>query len=83
MARALELQAGSAGPNTAICRRESRSVAGLTALADIVIRNIGSAPAYDVRIEITPRLVQAREAAGHSIADARMFTEPIAMLAPA
>ena len=49
---------------------------------DLVVRNIGTTPAYDLTIAITPRMERVREESGYEIADARIFTETIAMWAP-
>ena len=49
---------------------------------DLVVRNIGTTPAYDLTIAITPRIERVREESGYEIADARIFTETIAMWAP-
>ena len=49
---------------------------------DIVVRNIGTTPAYDLTISVAPRIERVREESGYEIADARIFTETIAMWAP-
>ena len=49
---------------------------------DLAVRNIGATPAYDLNIAITPRIERVREESGYEIADARIFTETIAMWAP-
>jgi hypothetical protein len=49
---------------------------------DLVIRNLGTTPAYDLEIEVTPRLERAREDMGFEIAEARVFNDRISMWAP-
>ncbi|MCU1407353.1 MAG: hypothetical protein JWQ43_3656 [Glaciihabitans sp.] len=49
---------------------------------DLVVRNIGTTPAYDLTIAITPRIERVREESGYEVADARIFRETIAMWAP-
>lgn len=51
-------------------------------ILDLVIRNAGLRPALNTRIDATPPLATTNDVHGYSLADARLFTEPIAMLAP-
>lgn len=51
-------------------------------ILDVVIRNSGQRPALNTRIHATPPLATTNDMHGYSLADARLFTEPIAMLAP-
>lgn len=51
-------------------------------LLDVVIRNVGSTPAIGTRIEIEPPLKRADEDDQFPLAKARVFTEPIALIAP-
>lgn len=49
---------------------------------DIVVKNIGSTPAYDVGIVIEPPFVRAQEIDGHEMAKARVFSETIPFWPP-
>jgi hypothetical protein len=49
---------------------------------ELVIRNIGSTPAFNVSIDITPPMVRAQEIAGVEFMNAKALTQPIRMLAP-
>lgn len=51
---------------------------------DLVVRNVGQRPAQDVRIQIDPPPVRAREEKDKSfeISKMKMLTEPIAQIAP-
>jgi hypothetical protein len=49
---------------------------------EVVIRNVGSTAAFNTTIAVTPPLVRAREDAGAPMAAAKVFTEPIAIMAP-
>jgi hypothetical protein len=51
-------------------------------LFDLVVRNIGQRPAKTVTISLDPPPVRAQETAGFEIANIRMLTEPVAMIAP-
>lgn len=51
-------------------------------LFDLVVRNIGQRPAEAVSISLDPPPARARETDGHELANARMLTEPVAMIAP-
>lgn len=51
-------------------------------LYDLVIRNIGSTPAYDVSIEIDPTPIRSKEEGQHTFADARVLNETTPMIAP-
>jgi hypothetical protein len=51
-------------------------------LFDIRVKNIGRRPALDVSISLDPPLLRANETLGHEIGKAKMFNEPIAMIAP-
>jgi hypothetical protein len=51
-------------------------------LFDLVVRNIGQRPAVSVSIGLDPPPVRAREEDGFEIANAKMLTEPVAMIAP-
>jgi len=51
-------------------------------LLDVVIRNVGTTPAIGTRIKIEPPLRRAREDDQFPIAAARVFTKPIALIAP-
>lgn len=51
-------------------------------LFDLVVRNIGQRPALNVSITLDPPPVRAEETAGHELANAKMLTTPIAMIAP-
>lgn len=51
-------------------------------LIDLVVRNIGSRPAYDVELTFAPPLVAARATPQFDPARAKMLTQPIALLAP-
>jgi hypothetical protein len=47
-----------------------------------VIRNIGQRPALTVSIGLDPPPVRAQKTTGPEMANAKMLTEPIAMIAP-
>lgn len=49
---------------------------------DLQLANVGNGPAYDVKIKVTPPFVTAMDERGHEIRNARIFNEPIPMLAP-
>jgi len=49
---------------------------------DLVIRNIGQRPAEVVSITLDPPPVRAHETEGYPLADAKMLSEPVAMIAP-
>lgn len=49
---------------------------------DLVIRNIGQRPAYNVSVSLTPEPVRANETPGAPISEVRWLKEPIPMLAP-
>lgn len=49
---------------------------------DLELANVGNGPAYDVTIKVTPPFVTSRDEAGHELRNARIFSEPIPMLAP-
>lgn len=49
---------------------------------DLVIRNIGQRPAYNVKVSLTPEPVRANETPGAPISEVRWLREPIPMLAP-
>lgn len=51
-------------------------------LVDVVIRNLGRTPAFDVTITWKPSPVEAEPIVGHEFAKARMFSEPVAMMPP-
>jgi hypothetical protein len=51
-------------------------------LFDLVVRNIGQRPAVNVSIGLDPPPVSAVETAGLELANAKMLTEPVAMIAP-
>jgi len=51
-------------------------------LFDLVVRNIGHRPAMDVTIKLDPLPRRVEETPGHEMANAKMFNEPIAMIAP-
>lgn len=51
-------------------------------IADIVIKNIGTTPAYDLSISVDPPFERVREDMGFPIAEARVFKEVTAMWAP-
>ncbi len=51
-------------------------------LFDLVVRNIGQRPAEAVSISLDPPPVRAQETDGHELSNARMLTEPVAMIAP-
>lgn len=51
-------------------------------LFDLVIRNIGRRPAFRVKTTLDPKPLRARETKGAEIANAKMLTDPIEMLAP-
>lgn len=51
-------------------------------LVDILIRNVGAGPAYDVRISIDPPLQRAKEVDNMPIAGARYFNEPVPLMPP-
>jgi hypothetical protein len=52
------------------------------ALHDLVIRNIGQTPAIDCRIEVSPSLQRSGDGDQHRLGDAKIFKEPIALIAP-
>lgn len=52
------------------------------AVIDLKLENVGNGPAYDVTIKVTPPFVTSTDEAGHELRNARIFTEPIPMLAP-
>ena len=52
-------------------------------LFDLCIRNIGQRPALNVRIALDPPPVSADPIEGHEIANVKMLTQPVAMIAPA
>lgn len=58
------------------------SLAGLP-LMDFVVRNIGARPAINLTLTSAPPLDSAIQDEGYRLADAKLFTEPIGMLAPA
>jgi hypothetical protein len=49
---------------------------------ELVIKNIGSTPAFDIVIGIDPPMVRAEEVSGHPFMGARALSQPIKMLAP-
>ena len=49
---------------------------------DLVLLNVGAGPAYDVAISVDPPLRRADEVEGEVLAQARLFTRPIAMMPP-
>ena len=49
---------------------------------DLVIRNIGQRPAYNVKVSLTPEPVRANETPGAPISEVQWLREPIPMLAP-
>ncbi|MFC7502884.1 hypothetical protein ACOACQ_21875 [Nocardioides sp. CPCC 206347] len=49
---------------------------------DLVLQNIGAGPAYDVVISVNPPLERSQEVDGEELAQARLFTRPIAMMPP-
>jgi hypothetical protein len=51
-------------------------------LFDLVVKNIGQRPALNASITLDPSPVRASEAQGHELAEARMLSEPVAMIAP-
>jgi hypothetical protein len=51
-------------------------------LFDLVVRNIGQRPAVTVSISLDPPPVRARETDGFPLSNAKMLTEPVAMIAP-
>ena len=51
-------------------------------LFDLVVRNIGVRPAFEVSIAMDPAPLRANETPGHEIAAAKMLNEPIRMVAP-
>lgn len=51
-------------------------------LYDLVIRNIGETAAIDCRIQLDPRPMRTGETRQDSLGDAKVLSEPIAMLAP-
>jgi hypothetical protein len=51
-------------------------------LFDLVVRNIGQRPAVTVSVSLDPPPVRTRETAGLEMANAKMLTEPVAMIAP-
>jgi hypothetical protein len=51
-------------------------------LIDFVVRNTGRTPAFDVSISWDPRPQEANPRPNREFSNARMFREPIAMLAP-
>lgn len=53
-----------------------------TSMLDLVLANVGSGPAYDVKIDVDPPLKRAKETPGYELANARIFREPIQMLPP-
>lgn len=57
---------------------------GVTSLQrmDLVVRNLGKRPAVNVRINLHPRPVRAREEERYAIANMKMLKEPIALIAP-
>lgn len=50
--------------------------------SDLMLRNVGTTPAYDLRITFDPKLERAREEADYPIAKSRLFSETIPMWAP-
>lgn len=52
------------------------------AFLDLVVKNIGTTPAYNLRIESNPPLARAREEEGWLIAKSRIFSEITPMWAP-
>ncbi|MER6936675.1 hypothetical protein ABTX24_21545 [Nocardioides sp. NPDC127514] len=53
-----------------------------SSLLDLVVENVGAGPAFDVKIAVDPPLRRAKEEAGHELANARLFREPVPMLPP-
>lgn len=51
-------------------------------LFDLVVRNIGQRPAEIVSITLDPPPVRAHEKYGYELSNAKMLTEPVAMIAP-
>src|SRR5215212_6683047 len=51
-------------------------------LFDLVVKNVGQRPALNASITLDPSPVRASEAQGHELAEARMLSEPVAMIAP-
>jgi hypothetical protein len=51
-------------------------------LFDLVVRNIGQRPAVAVSISLDPPPVRTQETAGLEMSNAKMLTEPVAMIAP-
>lgn len=51
-------------------------------LFDLVVRNIGKRPAFNVSVNLEPPPVRANETVGHEIANIKILTTPIAMIAP-
>jgi hypothetical protein len=51
-------------------------------LFDLVVRNIGQRPAEVVSIKLDPPAVSAVEEVGFKLSEAKMLTEPVAMIAP-
>jgi len=49
---------------------------------DLLIRNLGHRPAVDIAIRLDPTPIRASQDKGHELAKVKMFSEPIAMLAP-
>lgn len=49
---------------------------------DLVVRNIGQRPAYNVRLALDPEPVRTEETPQAPLSEVRMLTEPIPMLAP-
>lgn len=49
---------------------------------DLVVRNIGQRPAYNVRVRLTPDPLRTKETPGAPIKDVRWLKETIPMLAP-
>lgn len=49
---------------------------------DLVVRNIGQRPAYNVSVTLDPEPVRTNETPGAPISEVRMLKEPIPMLAP-
>ena len=51
-------------------------------IIDLELANVGNGPAYDVTINVTPPFVTSTDESGHEIRRARIFNEPVPMLAP-
>lgn len=49
-------------------------------LFDLVVKNIGQRPAFDVSISLDPPPVRATETEGHELSRAKMLNEPVALI---